>query len=108
ALGDLHGVTRDPQGLPVAAAIVVARNLDENTDRIAITGVDGAFMVSDLKPGRYELTAKKDGAGGASTTTVQLSAEQSLTIDVTLSEYAVVPIKAARPAQGGFLKRFFK
>jgi hypothetical protein len=108
ALGDLHGVTRDPQGLPVAAAIVVARNLDENTDRIAITGVDGAFMVSDLKPGRYELTAKKDGAGVASPTTVQLSAEQSLTIDVTLSEYAVVPIKAARPAQGGFLKRFFK
>jgi hypothetical protein len=83
-LADLHGVTRDAQGSPVAAATVVARNLDENTDRVAVSDGDGVFRVTDLKPGRYELTAKKDGAGVAPPTVLQLKAAQSLAVDVTL------------------------
>ena len=100
ALGDLHGVIRDPQGSPVAAATVVARNLDANTDRTAVSGVDGAFRVTNLMPGRYELTAKKDGAGIAPPTIVQLAAEQSLTVDVTLSGNAA---ECAGGAYGGTL-----
>ncbi len=90
-LGDLHGVTRGPEGSPVSAATVVAHNLDENTDRVAISGVDGAFKVADLKPGRYELTANKNGVGRAAATTVQLAAKESLNADVTLSGSGAVP-----------------
>jgi hypothetical protein len=91
AFGDLHGVTRDPQGSPVAAATVVARNLDENTDRVALSGVDGAFKLAGLKPGRYALSASKDGVGRAPATTVQLAAKESLAADVTLSGDGAAP-----------------
>ena len=95
APGDLHGVTRDPQGSPVAAVTVVARNLDENTDRVAVSDGAGAFKVADLKPGRYELTAKKDGAGIAPPTVFQLKAAQSMAVDVTLPGHAMAPSAVA-------------
>jgi hypothetical protein len=100
-LAELHGVARDPQGLPVAAATVVVHNLSENTDRITASGVDGVFEVTGLKPGRYELTAKKDGAGTAPPTTVELDAAQSLSVDATLS----LPVAAIAEELASLKKR---
>jgi hypothetical protein len=102
-------VARDLKGSPVVAATVVARNLDENSGHSAVSGVDGAFKVAGLKPGLYELTANKEGAGEAPSTTVQLRAEQSLAIDLVLPASTVLPVQpASSPAPGGFLKRFFR
>ena len=78
-------MTRDAEGSPIAAATIVARNLDENTDRSALSGADGAFEVTGLAPGRYELTAHKDGAGIAPAINFRLAARQSLATDIRLS-----------------------
>lgn len=59
--GDLRGTTRDPSGLPLPATSVTAHSLDENTDRRVMSGEDGAFVIENLKPGRYQLTAAKEG-----------------------------------------------
>jgi len=47
----IQGITREPQGSPLAQAQVAVHNLDENTDRTVNSGGDGAFLVEDLKPG---------------------------------------------------------
>ena len=81
--GDLRGTTRDPSGLPLPATSVTARSLDENTDRKVMSGEDGAFVIENLKPGRYQLAAAKEGFQ-KSPVNVNLSARQSLRVDLTL------------------------
>ena len=81
--GDLRGVTRDPSGLPLPSAALTVHSLDENTDRNVVSGEDGAFLVENLNPGHYRLTAMKDGFQNSSVE-VELSARQSLRVDITL------------------------
>jgi hypothetical protein len=82
--GDLRGVTRDPAGLPLPHAAVTVHSLDENTDRKAVSGDDGAFAVENLKPGHYQLTGTREGFQQSPAVTVELSARQSLRVDITL------------------------
>jgi hypothetical protein len=82
--GDLRGVVRDPSGLPIPGAVVTVHSLDENSDRKVITGDDGAYMVANLKPGHYRLSAAKEGFR-SSAIDVNLSARQSLLADMNLA-----------------------
>jgi hypothetical protein len=99
ATANLHGTARSSEGAPVADATVTARNLDDQSDRVVTSATDGSFSVSDLSPGRYSLTAKKEGAGATDATSVKLEPEQDLHVDLTFP---------AAPAQGGFFRRFLK
>jgi hypothetical protein len=82
--GDLRGTTRDPSGMALAQATVTVHNLDANTDRSVISGDDGSFVVENLLPGHYQLTAAKMGFQN-SAATVELSSRQSLRVDLTLA-----------------------
>jgi trimeric autotransporter adhesin len=96
--GDLRGVTRDPSGKPVPGAAVTVRSLDEDTARTLISGNDGVFLMKNLKPGQYQLTAAKAGFQSASAIDVELSARQSLRVDITLAlegQSGVVAVNAA-------------
>src|SRR6202021_1998081 len=83
--GDLRGTTRDPSGLPLPATSVTAHSLDQNTDRRVTSGEDGAFVIENLKPGRYQLTAVKEGFQKSPAVNVDLSARQSLRVDLTVA-----------------------
>jgi len=83
--GDLHGVTRDANGQPLAQAQVKVHGVEENTDRTVVSGADGSFVVENLKPGHYRLTASKEGFESQSATMVELAAQQSLPVDITLA-----------------------
>jgi hypothetical protein len=83
--GDLRGTTRDPSGLPLPQAVVTIHSLEENNDRQVLSGEDGAFAVENLKAGHYQLTAAKEGFQASPPTTVELSARQSLRVDLTLA-----------------------
>jgi hypothetical protein len=83
--GDLRGTTRDPSGLPLAATALTVHSLDENTDRDVMSGEDGSFLVENLKPGHYQLTAAKEGFQKSAAINVELSARQSLRVDITLA-----------------------
>lgn len=61
ASANLFGVTKGPEGTPLAGVRVVVRSLDEGTDRVLTTDSVGAFAAPDLKPGRNQLMANKDG-----------------------------------------------
>jgi hypothetical protein len=83
--GDLRGTTRDPSGLPLPFAVVTVHSLDENTDQKVMSAEDGAFLIENVKPGRYQLTASKEGFQKSPTVNVELSARQSLRVDLTLT-----------------------
>jgi hypothetical protein len=83
--GTLRGVTRSAEGAPVSGVQVVIHSLDENTDRSLESNDQGAFLIENLQPGRYQLTAHKPGFAGSSVTTVDLAPQQSLRIDMTLT-----------------------
>jgi len=83
--GDLRGITRDPRGLALPSAVVTVHSLDENSERKVVSGDDGTFLVENLKPGLYQLTAAKEGFQSASAINVELSARQSLRVDIPLA-----------------------
>jgi len=127
-IGDLRGVTRYPGGLlPLAHVLVLLHSVDKGTDRAVFSDSDGTFVVENLEPGRYHLSARKVGFVSSSATTVDLAAGQSLTVELPLGANSMVPrsfgshISPASQAssgpestlpspapqnQGGFFRRF--
>jgi len=83
--GALHGFTRTDHGLPLPGVQVVVHRVDENTDRSVVSNEHGAFLVENLQPGRYQLTASKAGFGSSGVITVELAAQQSFPVDMTLA-----------------------
>jgi hypothetical protein len=97
----LRGVAKGPAGLPVAQSQVVAHNLEDNADRAVTTGADGTFLIENLKPGHYLLTARDPGGAASPAMAVELAAGQSLNVEITVGKSA-----PAKPS--GFLKRLAK
>jgi hypothetical protein len=86
----------------------VVHNLDDGTERVLESNTAGAFAATDLKPGRYQLTANKDRLVSPPDTRVELAASQSLRNDLVLTAGSEVPVVAATPSKGGFFTRFFQ
>jgi hypothetical protein len=80
--GTLHGVTAK-DGTPVAEATVIIHRDDNNGDITVTTGPDGAFLVSNLKPGQYAVSASK-GELQSSPATVYVAAQQDLKVNLVL------------------------
>jgi hypothetical protein len=96
--GELRGITRNPSGLPLVAAKVIVHATDGTPDRSVTSGADGAFAVDSLKPGRYQVTAVKEGFAPAPSTAVELTAAQNLNVDLVL---------VVAPTNGGNGGKFF-
>ena len=71
-------------GTPMASTPVVIHRVSDNTERTIISGFDGAFSVSDLTPGRYEVKAIK-GEMRSSPTILDLASRQDLKVDLALA-----------------------
>jgi hypothetical protein len=82
--GEVQGVTRYPSGLPLPGAEVALLNADTDTDRTTVSGSDGTFVFKNLKPGEYQLTAKKEGFALSPITKVELATGKIVTADVPL------------------------
>jgi hypothetical protein len=83
-LGGIHGVTRADNGLPLPGVQVFVQRVGENTVRRVVSNDHGAFLVENLQPGRYQLTASKEGFGNSPEITVEWTAQQSFVVDLTL------------------------
>jgi hypothetical protein len=83
----------DADGMPVASAPVVIHRTDDNTDRTILSGSDGAFSVSNLKPGRYQVMATK-GQFHSLPDTVDLAPQQDLEVDLALAANPATPSDA--------------
>src|SRR5580658_8409343 len=80
----VHGVTLSPDGAPLPEANVVVHNLKDNKDQTVVSGSDGAFLVPNLKPGRYQFIASKEGFL-TSAAAVLVRANENLRVALALS-----------------------
>ncbi len=109
ALAVLRGVTRDPGGLlRLPSAEVRVHSLEEDSDLSVLSGADGAFVVPDLKPGHYQIMARKPGFAVSPVTTVELAAGQSLAVNVPLGQSDSTSPASQKTSQYGFFHRLFK
>jgi protocatechuate 3,4-dioxygenase beta subunit len=61
ATGTVTGTVTDPKGLPMTDATVLVHNTDTGADQSVTTNDAGRYVVPQLQPGHYELTASKSG-----------------------------------------------
>ena len=84
-LAALHGVTAQADGTPIASAEVVIHRNDDNTNLTIVSGFDGAFSISNLRPGQYEVKGSRGELRSSSSTAVDLAARQDLRVDLALT-----------------------
>jgi hypothetical protein len=99
----INGTVTDPSGAVVPGATVAAVNEDTNASRDTQTGNTGAYSISNLVPGKYDITIEKSGLKTIKFAAVTLTVDQALTLDakleisvasqtVTVEGSSVVPI----------------
>jgi Carboxypeptidase regulatory-like domain/TonB-dependent Receptor Plug Domain/TonB dependent receptor len=93
--GQINGTVKDPNEAVIPGATVTVRNTATNGTRTVTTDSDGNYLITNLQPGSYEVTAVKQGFQDAKESvqvtvggriTVSLTAgvqNQSVTVDVT-------------------------
>ena len=93
----LNGVVRDQQGAVVTKASVILRNSDTGVERNSVSNDSGAFVFSDINPGRYTLKVSAQGFSTKQVSDFVLAVSQTATIDVSLAvgaEAEVVSVEA--------------
>jgi hypothetical protein len=98
--GDIRGTTRDPSGLALPRAVVTLHNLDENTNRSVTSDDNASFLFENLKPGNYQVSATKEGFAKSPQAAVELTARQSVRVDLTLSLQAVSQVVSVEAEAG--------
>jgi Carboxypeptidase regulatory-like domain/TonB dependent receptor len=83
-LSTILGSVRDSSGALVTGANLTVRNIEENTIVTGNSNSEGVFEFLNLKPGRYEVVAKKQGFSNATTGEMWLDARETRRADFTL------------------------
>jgi carboxypeptidase family protein len=82
--GSFIGAVQDPSGAVVPGAVIHVKNMDDNTTREARTNEAGEYLVLNLNPGSYSITASAENFVEKTLTKVTLSARQQLRADMKL------------------------
>src|ERR1700691_5406379 len=82
--GSIVGVVHDASQAVVPGASVEIRSLEENSTRSTSSDQNGSFEFVNLKPGHYAVSAQAQGFADFKVASAELTARQTLRIDVTL------------------------
>jgi hypothetical protein len=85
----LNGSVMDESGRAVVKATIELRQLATNRQYTATTNEAGLYLVPNLPPGQYELTAEAPGLAKYTQTGLVLTVGQTATIDITLKVASV-------------------
>jgi hypothetical protein len=80
----LNGTVRDQTGRVVVNADITLRNVDTNHTYKATSSAVGAYILTNVPPGNYDLTAESKGFAKYSQTGLVLRVAQAATMDITL------------------------
>jgi outer membrane receptor protein involved in Fe transport len=80
----LSGTVLDSSGRTIAKAAVVARNADTNTTFTATTTGDGFYVIPNLPPGTYDVSASFSGFSKTTQTGIVITVGQTATVNLTL------------------------
>src|ERR1051325_83560 len=84
AEAQLNGSVRDQTGSVIVKAAVALRNVDTNQVYKTSSNNTGFYVLTNVPPGNYELTAESQGFAKYLQTGIVLRVAQVATIDVTL------------------------
>jgi hypothetical protein len=87
--GEIAGTVVDPSGAVVPEAAVSVRNLDTNYTRTAITSSTGAYEITGLEPGFYQVTVTAASFKPFSAK-VEVTVGNHVTFDAKLSVTATI------------------
>jgi hypothetical protein len=87
--GSIAGTVLDSTGAVVQGADVIAHNVGLNSVRSTTSGSSGAFSLTDLAAGTYEITVTKASFKAFHVTAVELSVAQILTVNAKLEAGAL-------------------
>jgi carboxypeptidase family protein/TonB-dependent receptor-like protein len=88
ATGSIRGYVRNPSGAPIGDVQVVARDSAMGTTRGAVSSATGFYAIPGLRPGLYQLTARRIGLA-PQTRNVQVLIGQTQVVEFTVAEAAV-------------------
>ena len=81
---DIRGRVLDQQGAILPGVTVVVREQDTGNFRESVSNVDGTFIFSAIRPGRYEITAELTGFKKYSRRDVIAEVGKTVSLDVQL------------------------
>jgi len=84
AQAQLNGVVRDQSGGAMVKASITLRDVDTNRVYTTLSNEVGYYILPNLPPGRYELTAEYTGFAQYTQTAIVLTVGQVATVDITL------------------------
>src|SRR3989442_10469947 len=87
--GQISGVVTDSTGAVTPGATVKAIEVGTGFVRTTVAGIDGEYVLPSLRPTQYEVTAEHAGFRTFRRTGIELLANQSLTLHITLELGAV-------------------
>ena len=87
--GQIVGSVTDSSGAVVPGATVKALEVNTGFVRTTITGSEGQYVLTSLRPTQYEVIAESPGFRTFHRSKVELLANQSLTLNITLEVGAV-------------------
>src|SRR5215471_11693448 len=80
--GNILGTVTDPSGAVIANAKVTALEAATGASRAVLTSSAGTYVIPGLRPTTYSLTVEAQGFSKYSQANIQLTADQSATVDV--------------------------
>ncbi|HVT93405.1 MAG TPA: TonB-dependent receptor [Bryobacteraceae bacterium] len=80
--GTIVGRASDASGAVVPGAAITATSAGTGTQRTASTDADGNFVIAQLNPGVYSLSATADGFKKYSVSRIELLVDQSVRVDI--------------------------
>ena len=89
-LTSVSGVTKDPSGAVVLGADVLLTNVDTGAQRREKSDPQGRYIISQVQPGTYSITAKSAGFADITLNNVQLLVNTPAAIDLTFEKVGSV------------------
>ena len=98
ATGVITGAITDPSGAAVASATVTVTDIDRGTSLKMQTSTDGLYNFPRLPIGKYQVRVEANGFQTAVRSNVELSLNQTATIDIAMVLGQVLPRLAPKCA----------
>ena len=89
ATAQIHGVVQDQSGAAIPGAMVKATQTETGIARTVVSEADGAYIISNLPLGPYQVEVTKDGFATAVQTGIVLQVESDPAVPVALKVGAV-------------------
>jgi hypothetical protein len=97
--GQVTGIVYDQAGARLEQAVVVARNSETTSERIAHPDVKGEYRFESLPAGKYSIRASAKGLTTVQINDVVVQNNKVATINVTLPESRTTPISVVQVSE---------